>query len=63
MEKKKYDYPQVVVIDMESNELMKDFINFSLDEVVPGPPVNPNPDNGVGTDDALVKGYSVWDEE
>lgn len=63
MKKKKYDYPQVVVIDMESNELMKDFIFFSLDEVIPGPPVNPDSDDGVGTDDALIKSYSVWDEE
>lgn len=48
---------------MEGYELMQDFIIFSTTEVIPGPIVDPDPDDGVGTGEALVKGFSVWDEE
>lgn len=63
MKRKDYQQPQVMALDMEGYELMQDFIIFSTTEVTPGPPVNPDPDDGVDTGDALVKGFSVWDEE
>ncbi|MBQ6064452.1 MAG: hypothetical protein IJK42_04660 [Prevotella sp.] len=63
MKREDYQQPQVTALDMEGYELMQDFIIFSTTEVIPGPIVDPDPDDGVGTGEALVKGFSVWDEE
>ncbi len=63
MKRKHYHQPHVEVLDMVSNDILQDFIVFSTTEVIPGPIVDPNPDDGVGTGEALLKGFSVWDEE
>lgn len=63
MKRKDYQQPQITVLDMKAKEMMQEFIDFSTTDVIPGPPVNPDPNDGVDTGNALVKGYSVWDEE
>ncbi len=62
--KYKYPYTQPVttIIDIYTDDMMKDFVPFSETEVIDGPPVNTNPNDGVYPEDALTKGYSVWDE-
>ncbi|MBQ6210016.1 MAG: hypothetical protein IJK42_09640 [Prevotella sp.] len=43
---------------MNTDNVLQDFARFSEEENVDGPPVNPDPDDGVWLDDALSKGYS-----
>ena len=59
---KPYNRPEMMVIDMNTDNVLQDFAGFSEEENVDGPPVNPNPDDGVWPEDALTKGYSAWDE-
>ena len=57
-----YDKPHVTVLDMWSDEMMKDFVPYSETEVIDGPIVDTDPDDGLNPGVALGKGNSVWDE-
>lgn len=55
-----YNRPETTVIDLTTDNVLQDFAEFSEEENVDGPPVYPY--DGVLPEDALSKGYSVWDE-
>lgn len=57
-----YNRPETTVIDLTTDNVLQNFAGFSEEENVDGPPVYPNPEDGVYPEDALSKGYSVWDE-
>lgn len=59
---KEYDRPEMMVIDMNTDNVLQDFAGFSEEENVDGPPIYVDPDDGVWPEDALSKGYSVWNE-
>lgn len=57
-----YNRPETTVIELTTDNVLQDFARFSEEENIDGPPVNPNPGDGVYPEEALSKGYSVWDE-
>lgn len=57
-----YIRPKIEVVDIYSDEMMKDFVPFSETEVIDGPIVDTDPDDGMNPGVALGKGNSVWDE-
>ncbi|MBQ6065102.1 MAG: hypothetical protein IJK42_01365 [Prevotella sp.] len=57
-----YIRPKIEVVDFYSDEMMKDFVPYSETEVIDGPIVDTDPDDGLNPGVALGKGNSVWDE-
>lgn len=60
-ERNQYHTPQIVVIDIYSDEMMQDFVPYSETEVV-DLPIDTDPNDGIRPEDALGKEGSIWDE-
>lgn len=59
-ENRHYLQPQIAVIDIYGDEMMKDFVPYSETEVV-GLPIDTDPNEGIRPEDALGKEGSIWD--
>ncbi len=57
-----YKRPMIEVVDLYGDDMMKDFVPFSETEVIDGPIVDTDPDDGMSPGAALSKEYSAWDE-
>ncbi len=59
-ENRHYQQPQIAVIDIYGDEMMKDFVPYSETEVV-DLPIDTDPNEGIRPEDALGKEGSIWD--
>lgn len=59
-ENRHYLQPQIAVIDIYGDEMMKDFVPYSETEVV-DLPIDTDPNEGIRPEDALGKEGSIWD--
>lgn len=59
-ENRHYLQPQIAVIDIYGDEMMKDFVPYSETEVV-DLPIDTDPNEGLRPEDALGKEGSIWD--